>query len=444
MKISFLLHNGYGIGGTIKTTFNLAQALAERHEVEIVSVFRHREDTTFSLDPRVALRPLVDLREEKEHPLHLRRARVFPAGEYRYHQYSELTDQRIAACLAELDADVVVGTRPGLNVHLALEGPRQAVRIAQEHLTLNNHPPRLRNELRRVYPRLDALTTVTRADAEQYRRRMRLPRVRLEALPNSVPEPPLPPADATGRIVVAAGRLVRVKRYDLLIRAFQRVAEERPDWQLRIYGNGEEHDRLRALIERLGLYNNVFLMGTAGRMEAEWVKGSIAVVSSDLEPFGMTIVEAMRCGLPVVSTDCDYGPGEIIKDGVDGRLVPVRDKDALGEALLTLVRDDELRRAMSRAALENSRRYDPVPVLGQAEELFTGLVEAKRSGAGAPARGPLGRLADTLYSRGHAVKDGAYAAALGTARAVRLTQLARAAGLTRTARIDRTARKAGR
>lgn len=68
MKISFLIHNAYGIGGTISTTFNLAHALAERHEVEIVSVNRHRETPAFTLDPRVRLRPLVDLRHEKDHP----------------------------------------------------------------------------------------------------------------------------------------------------------------------------------------------------------------------------------------------------------------------------------------------------------------------------------------------------------------------------------------
>src|SRR4051812_16060587 len=348
MKISFLLHNAYGIGGTITTTFNLAQGLAERHEVEIVSVLRHRERPDFTLDPRVTLRPLVDLRQEKEHPSHLRPARVFPRAEYRYGQYSELTDQRIGECHAATDADVVIGTRPGLNVHLALQAPRHVARVGQEHLTLDNHPPRLRSTLRRAYRRLDVLTTVTEADAAAYRRKMRLPGVRVEALPNSVPDPALPAADGSAKVVVAAGRLVPVKRYDLLVEAFAAVAAEHPDWQLRIYGRGEQHDRLRQLIADLGLWNNVFLMGAAAPMEAEWVKASIGAAASDFEPFGMTIVEAMRCGLPVVSTDCPHGPGEIIEDGVDGRLVPVGDRAAFGAALLELVRDDARRRRAGR------------------------------------------------------------------------------------------------
>ncbi|MFH0516201.1 glycosyltransferase family 4 protein [Streptomyces sp. M41] len=420
MKISFLLHNGYGIGGTITTTFNLAQALAERHEVEIVSVLRHRELPNFALDPRVSLRPLVDLRHEKEHPLHLRPAKVFPAAEYRHGQYSELTDRRIGEHLAQTDADVVIGTRPGLNVHLALQAPQHVVRVGQEHLTLDNHPPRLRTALRRAYRRLDVLTTVTQADAAAYRRKMRLPGVRVEALPNSVPDPALPAADGTAKVVVAAGRLVPVKRYDLLIEAFAPVAADFPDWQLRIYGKGEEHDRLGQLIHRLGLYDNVFLMGAAAPMEAEWVKGSIGAAASNFEPFGMTIVEAMRCGLPVVSTDCPYGPGEIIEDGVDGRLVPVGDRDAMAAALLDLVRDDERRRRMGRRAMENARRFAPGPVVEQAERLIGEAIQARR--AGRPVAAERGGMGRTLVSQGFAARDTAYAAASRALHTVRRGQ----------------------
>lgn len=417
MKISFLLHNAYAIGGTIATTFNLAGALAERHDVEIVSVLRNRERPSLTLHPRVRLRALVDLRHEEDHPLHGRPAKVFPSAEYRHGQYSELTDQRIGACLQDIDADVVVGTRPGLNVHLALQAPDRVLRVGQEHLTLDNHHAGLRTVLRRAYRRLDVLTTVTRADADSYRRKMRLPGVRVEALPNSVPDPTLSAADGTGRIVIAAGRLVPVKRYDLIIDAFARVVAEHPDWQLRIYGRGEEKAGLRARIEQLGLWNNVFLMGAATPMEAEWVKGSIGVCASDFEPFGMTIVEAMRCGLPVVSTDCPYGPGEIIEDGVDGRLVPPGDAAALGAALLDLVRDDERRRRMGGAALDNARRFAPGPVVAQAEHLFQEAIEA-RGGAGHGTPAPAG-LPHTLRTGGYAARDLVRAAASGALRTVR-------------------------
>ncbi|MDG9715415.1 glycosyltransferase family 4 protein [Streptomyces sp. DH24] len=421
MKICFLLHNAYGIGGTITTTFNLAQALAERHEVEIVSVLRHRERPNFALDPRVSLRPLVDLRHDKEHPLRLRPARVFPEAEYRYPQYSELTDRRIGEWLAATDADAVIGTRPGLNVHLALQAPRRVARIGQEHLTLDNHPARLRTTMRRAYRGLDVLTTVTEADAAAYRRKMRLPGVRVEALPNSVPDAALPAADGDAKVVIAAGRLVPVKRYDLLVDAFSLVAAEHPDWQLRIYGKGEEHARLRHLIHRLDLCDNALLMGAAAPMEAEWVKGSIGVAASSFEPFGMTIVEAMRCGLPVVSTDCPHGPREIIEDGVDGRLVPVGDRDALGGALLELVRDDERRRRMGAAAVRNAARFAPVPVVEQAERLIEEATAARRTGR-RPVASDHGGLQRALVHHTYAARDAAHAAARAALRTVRRGQ----------------------
>ncbi|MFG3499400.1 glycosyltransferase family 4 protein [Streptomyces sp. NPDC047928] len=413
MHISFLLHNAYGIGGTIRTTFNLAQALAERHDVEIVSVFRHREEPTLGAPPGVAMRHLVDLRKNSPtydggHPDYKKPAKVFPRGDGRWKQYSRLTDARIAAHLKSLEADVVVGTRPGLNVHIARQARRGPVRVGQEHLTLDSHGYRLRREICFRYPLLDAVTTVTEADARSYRSRLKLPGVRIDAVPNSVPAPTVPPADSTAKWVVAAGRLTRVKRYDLLVEAFAKVVAARPDWRLRIYGSGDatgnEKHALRALIERHGLHNHVFLMGTANPLEPEWVKGSIAAVTSRLESFGMTIVEAMRCGLPVVSTDCPHGPGEIIEDGVDGRLVPVGDVDAVADALLALIEDDELRRRTGRAARAASERFDPVRIAERHEALFTELVA--RGGAGEHSRG---RAHDLLHRTRGAVLDAAYA-----------------------------------
>ncbi|MFE3882088.1 glycosyltransferase family 4 protein [Streptomyces lydicus] len=415
MHISFLIHNAYGIGGTIRTTFNLARMLAEQHDVEIVSVLRHRDDPVFDLGPHVALRHLVDLREnspayEGADPAHARPARIFPAAENRFGQYSELTDGRIAQHLRRMETDVVVGTRPGLNVHIAKQARRGPVRIGQEHLTLDTHSRALKLALRSAYPRLDAVTTVTEADARAYRRTLRLPGVRVESVPNSVPAPALAPADGSGKWVVAAGRLTRVKRYDVLIRAFAHVVAERPDWRLRIYGGGADKAALRALIDELGLYNHVFLMGPANPLEPEWVKGSIAAVSSSLESFGMTIVEAMRCGLPVVATNCPHGPGEIIDDGVDGKLVPVGNPQALAGSLLTLINDDAARKRMGAAALASSARFDPATVAERHEELFAELLARRR---GHRLHGSLHRARGALLGGAYATKDAARAAMRG-------------------------------
>ncbi|MBM7442090.1 glycosyltransferase family 4 protein [Streptomyces sp. HB132] len=412
MHISFLLHNAYGIGGTIRTTFTLAGTLAEQHDVEIVSVFRHRDDPKLGAPAGVRMSHLLDLRKSSPGydgaaADHARPASVFPRGDSRHRQYSRLTDSRIEACLGALEADVVVGTRPGLNVHISRQARRGPVRVGQEHLTLESHGYRLRREISHRYGLLDAVTTVTEADARDYRARLRLPGVRIEAIPNSVPEPAGPPADGDAKWIVAAGRLHRVKRYDVLIRAFARIAAVRPEWRLRIYGagdaSGNEQQALRALVDELGLRERVLLMGSVAPMEAEWPKHSIAAVTSERESFGMTIVEAMRCGVPVVATDCPHGPAEIIDDGTDGRLVPLGDTGAFAKALLGLIDDDALRHRMGRAALASAARFDPAPIAERHEKLFTEL--AARS-AGKGSRGVL----RTAFHRSRGgVLDGAYA-----------------------------------
>ncbi|MGW8363924.1 glycosyltransferase family 4 protein [Streptomyces wedmorensis] len=412
MRISFLLHNGYHYGGTIRTTFTLAEELAERHEVEIVSVFRHRDRPLLGLPAGVTLRHLVDLRKDSpgydgDHPDHHRPAEVFPRGDGRWKQYSALTDARIGEHLRGVEADVIVATRPGLNVHLARQARRGPVLVGQEHLILDGHSYRLRRDIAHEYALLDAVTTVTEADARAYRE-LNLPDVRVESVPNSVPVPSVPPADPAAKTVVAAGRLTRVKRYDVLIDAFAEVAADHPDWKLRIYGSGDAVQDLKGPLARQikerGLGEQVFLMGSVTPMEPEWAKGSIAAVTSQRESFGMTIVEAMRCGLPVVSTDCPNGPREIIEDGVDGRLVPVDDVTAFARALRGLIEDDEQRAKTARAALAASERFDPGRIAARHEALWTELVErgASRrthSAARVTLHRAVGRVVDAVYTQ---------------------------------------------
>ncbi|MEU9183899.1 glycosyltransferase family 4 protein [Streptomyces sp. NPDC048484] len=387
-KVVFLLHNAYAIGGTVRTTLNLAAALADRHDVEIVSMRRHRDEPRFTVDPRLSIVPLVDERDGSEdlaNPDYALPATDFPSSDKRYAQYTRLTDLRARDYLTVCDADVVIGTRPGINVYVSLFAPRRALRIAQEHLRHDSHTKRLRGVLARHYRRLDAVVTTTEADAEVYRQRMTLPGVRVAAVPNIVPAPEGITRDATTKVVAAAGRLVPGKRFDLLIEAFSAVASKEPDWQLRIYGGGPRRDHLQDLVDGLGLAAHVRLMGPRTPIEAEFAKSALVVSASDAESFGMTLVEAMRCGVPVISTDCPLGPAEIITEGVDGRLVPVGDSRALAEAMHDLITDEPLRRAMGEAALASSHRYDAEPILERYENLFAELTSTR--GRRAWARG---------------------------------------------------------
>ncbi|MFC5720100.1 glycosyltransferase family 4 protein [Streptomyces gamaensis] len=415
MRISFLLHNAYTVGGTIRSTFNLAAALAAHHDVEIISVLRYRTTPAMGAPPQVRLTPLVDLRRGSAHydgddPRHAQPARVFPRADGRHRQYSRLTDERIGRCLSRPDTDVIVGTRPGLNVHIARQAHPAAIRVGQEHLSLSGHGWRMRHEIRHRYPLLDALTTVTEADADAYRQ-LGLPDVRVQAIANSVPAMTARPTGHAGKVVVAAGRLIPVKRYDLLVKAFAHVVAAHPDWQLRIFGRGDttgnERNTLATLIDDLGLNGHVFLNDHVGSLEAELAEASIAVSASDRESFGMTIAEAMRCGLPVVAADCPHGPREIITHGVDGLLVRPGDTEGLAAALCDLIRDDTLRRRMGEAARHNSARYAPDRIAEQHLGLYQDLLK----------RGPGRRSLSPLREAAHRTRT----TAIDTAHRLRST-----------------------
>ncbi|MFW6719025.1 glycosyltransferase family 4 protein [Streptomyces sp. MAR4 CNY-716] len=407
MRISFLISNAYAVGGTVRTTFTLARTLAEQHDVEIVSVFRLEDEPFFDAGPRVPVRALLDARPGSPgyaagHPDHALPARHYPRADGRYDQYSALTDRLLGEHLRHLGADAVVGTRPGLNVALSRHTRRGVLRIGQEHLTFATHPRQLRVALSAAYPRLHAVVTMTEADARAYRAHLRLPGVAVTAIPNGVPAPDVPPSDNTARCVVAAGRLAPLKHFDHLVKAFVRVADVHPDWQLRIYGTGPRHDALRAQIDRLGLYNNVLLMGAVHPMETEWQKGSIAAHTSVLESFGLSIAEAMRGGLPVVATDCPLGPREIIHDGEDGLLVPPQKPAAAARGLLRLIGDEDLRQEMGTAALANAARFDPARAAERYDDLFARL-HAHR-----PTLPLTGTVLGGLYA--HRTREGAEAA----------------------------------
>jgi glycosyltransferase involved in cell wall biosynthesis len=395
MKVLFLLNDGFAIGGTVRTTFNLAGALAARgHDVEVLSTTRRRDVPQLAVDPRVRLMSLLDARPDHPDydatdPKRGRKVKVYPAADYRSSSYDLLAEDRYERYLRASDADVVIATRAGLIAYAAKFAPKRMVRIGQEHLTRMQQREKMRRQLPRFIRKLDAFVTVTEHDAADYRAHLRMLRgTQVLFIPNSVPAPHAAPSGGGSRIVVAAGRLVKIKRYDLLIRAFAKVVAEHPDWQLRIYGGGEENDALRALVLELGLHNNVLMMGKYAPLDPEWAKGAVSASPAAREPFGMTLVEAMRCGLPVVSTDAPWGPREILADGVDGLLTPVGDVGAMSAALLRLTGDDEGRQAMAGAALANSARYDPAAIAARYEQLFEELAAAKKKRPARPAEAP--------------------------------------------------------
>ncbi|MFF0249497.1 glycosyltransferase family 4 protein [Streptosporangium sandarakinum] len=382
MKISFLILNAYGMGGTIRATFDLATELSLRHDVEVISVFQHVDRPFLRLGPRVRLRSLVDLREgarvrwpytKRAERLSGQESALIHPEERAYASFSAWSDDVLRRELRRLRTDVLITTRAGLNIMAARFARRKVVTIAQEHLHFEAHKPGIFQEIREWYPNLDAVITLTEADERDYRAMLGGGRTRVITIGNGLPATPRPRSRQENRIVLAAGRLVPVKGYDRLLKAFAQVVQKRPDWKLRIYGEGRSGDKLVRQSVKLRLHNNVTFMGPTEDIEGELAKASIHAVSSRFEGFGMTIIEAFSCGVPVVSFDCPRGPREIITSGHDGLLVPAGDVDALAEGLLRMIDDEEGRHRMARNALETAARYDMSVVAERWERAFAEL-----------------------------------------------------------------------
>jgi glycosyltransferase involved in cell wall biosynthesis len=389
VHIHFLLMNAYAMGGTIRTTLNTAAALALRHDVEVVSVYRRRETARFDADPAVPVRVLSDqvppAGVAARYPYGrctgaaevLRKVPsvLVPPSERRYRNFSLLTDLKLAAYLRGLDGGVLVSTRPGLNLAASRLAPSATVRVGQEHMYLDNHPLRLQRRIARGYRRLDAVSALTERDAEDYRRLLG-DSTRVVRMPNAAPRTTLRSC-GEAPVVVAAGRLVRQKGFDLLVEAWVEVARRHPQWELHVYGSGPEKDALTGQVHRLGLDGRVRQMGYTDDLLAKMAAASLYVMSSRSEGFPLVLLEAMAVGLPVVSFDCRNGPADIVRHARDGLLVPDRDVRALGEALCAVLADPVRRRRMGCAAVERARDHDLDAICARWEELFAELVEDK-------------------------------------------------------------------
>ncbi len=179
----------------------------------------------------------------------------------------------------------------------------------------------------------------------------------------------------TNKTVCTFGRLNDQKNYGDLIKAFRIVVNRHSDWILNIYGDGEEKEKLKQIIKLLHLEGNVFLKGYSSSIENELTQSSIAAYTSKSEGFLLAIIEAMECGIPVVSYASPFGPKDIISEGRDGYLVEVGNKEKLADRICNLIEDDELRQKMGKAASEKARNYTTKIIITQWMALFQKLVK---------------------------------------------------------------------
>ena len=390
MKISFLVHNVYSSGGTVRATATTANALAQRgHEVELVSVHRNRALPLYHFDDRIVIRSLTDSRpllesrvgaiwrrgnSLRQRRLAQRQSAVFPFKSPGYLQYSQLCDERVQQWLATTDSSIVIGTKLGLNAYLARFHRPDTIVVGQEHRFLNSYRSSLRKTLSNLVNDLDAFVTLTNEDRRSYLQAVDKPDQIIRTIPNSIPIPVRLRCDITNPVIVAAGRLARAKGFDRLIDAFALLANDYPEWSVIIYGRGSESKNLHKQIQSHNLTDKIVLAGESKDIMSMWATGSIAVVPSRYEGFGMSLLEAMASGLPVVASDVPTGPRMLIEHHTNGLLAEPT-VTGISKQLEQLMVDPQLRWDLGQAGMRTASKFKPDVITTEHEDLFSELIQ---------------------------------------------------------------------
>jgi glycosyltransferase involved in cell wall biosynthesis len=363
-----------GSGGAQRLLSLLAGAWAEQGRQVTVVTLGGRGDDFFTLHPRVRRLALDCLGTSQG----LRQALTNNARRL-WRLRRAITAGRPQAVISFMD-------RTNVLTLLATRGLGRPV-IATEH----SHPQRNETDpvwiaLRRLtYPWAEVVQCVSREGAD-YVSRFVSP-ARVEVMPAPVLPPPqetppleLPDCPPLERCVVGLGRLSPEKGFDLLLRAFARLAPEHPEWHLVIVGEGPAREELEELRAELGLEGRAHLPGARRGVYGILSRAGLVVMPSRYEGFPLVLVEAMSCGAPVVVTACTTAVDEVSRGGRDAVVVPPEDPVTLAAAMSVLMASPRARRRLGRRARKVVRRYGLEAVLGRWEETFARLVGEARSG----------------------------------------------------------------
>jgi glycosyltransferase involved in cell wall biosynthesis len=306
-----------------------------------------------------------------------------------------LTPVNVLAMLRRFRPEVVLSFRKGMNVialgAVLLYGRSKLRWIAREG---NNTLAVIDDELQsplarrvvkeftaRVYGAADRLLTICHAMEADLARELQLDRARLRTIYNAVDiaeveqlaaAPPLPELALTDPYLIAVGRLERQKAVDVLLEAFAR-SRHRTTHRLLLVGGGSHEVSLRSLAAELGIADRVVFAGWQDNPWSLMARARLFVLPSRWEGFGNVVIEALASGVPAVVSSCKYGPNEIVRDGVDGLIVPVDDVAATTTAIDRVLGDPELAARLTAAGRARARDFDVPVIVRQYEALFEGL-----------------------------------------------------------------------
>ncbi len=222
--------------------------------------------------------------------------------------------------------------------------------------------------IRFYYRRLDVFAVLTEEDKAYWGHEAR----NIICMPNSILYRPDEVAELDNKIVISIGRLTYQKGYDRLIQVWKTVADKFPDWQLHIYGTGEELGALQDQIAALEL-KSVHIFPPTSEINNKLKEASLYVMTSRFEGLPMVLLESMAVGLPLVSFDCKCGPKDVIIDGTNGYIIPDGNLELMAERICTLLTNPDKRKDMGHQAKLEAKNFSHEKIMKDWISLFNQL-----------------------------------------------------------------------
>ncbi len=367
MKVTLFVY-GLGGGGAERVISIVANYwVCQGWDVTLIMLVAPTKPLFYTLDPRIKLRPLGLAGDSRNAIVAIGR-----------------TWQRIAKLRQEIIAsqpDVVISFMNAVNVYaiVACMGLKIPTIVCEHIYPGSNDATKLWQFLMKWTYRYADLVTVLTHNALPFYPAAR--GYRTIVMPNPITKPA--PVGAMARLLsapsaIAIGRLHPQKGFDLLLRAFDRLQDKYPDWQLTILGEGPMRAELEALRSQLQLTDRVHFPGLVTNVREYLAQADLFVMPSRFEGFPMALCEAMACGLPVLAADCLSGPRDIVTDGVDGVLVVPEDVDALTAQLDALMSDPARRKQLAQNAPQILDRFGVERVMALWAEAIDRAIARKR------------------------------------------------------------------
>ncbi len=363
--VTFVAYNIYGIGGTVRFISDTANFLVKNgFSVNIISLYSYNLKPSFYFDPAIRIinaikrnklsalgRFLTKYKSFMEHP----DSEAMP-------ELSAYSDVILAKIFLFLKTDVLICSLPYFAKIASRFHFFPRTLIAQDHKGYQTHTESYRAFLLSIFNSVDCLHCINKTDLAYYERELhKEPKV--FSIYNSTALH-RKNADLTSKVMISCGRLAHQKNYQSLIRAFAVFLRAFPDWQLLILGNGQEKKSIIEEIITNNVSSNVALIPATNSIYEYLLGSSLYVCSSRYESFCIAILEAMACGLPVISYECD-GPMEYIRHLSNGILVTQGDEAALAKAMMTCAANLELREKLGKAAKQTVARDFSIEAVGE-------------------------------------------------------------------------------